>query len=107
MSTYTIYNKIFAPEALLNRHPNAPEYHDDSLEGSNTIMLFVTTLEDVTGTPAENIAYINQTEEELSNEALDLMIDGLLTGEPSSTEYQVLKSRGRYLYETRFKQEAE
>jgi len=107
MSTYTIYNKIHAPEALLAKHPHAPEYRDDSLEGSNTIRLFVTTLEETTGTPAETIVSINYTEEELSNADLDAMIDGMLVGEATDTEYQVSKSRGRYLYETRFKKEAE
>jgi len=101
MNVYTIYNKDLAPEALLNRHPNAPVYKDKTLANSLTIILFVTTLEDVTGTPAESIVMIDP---ELSNEELDLLTNGLLTGVASDTEYQISKPQGRYLYDTRFKQ---
>jgi len=100
---YTIYNKSLAPEALKSKHPYAPTYKDEDLTGSIEVLLFIETLEDVTGTPADNIILIDQTEEELSNADLDAMVNVLLTQSPSGSEIQIIKSRGRYLYDTRFK----
>ena len=102
---YTIYNKALAPEALKLKQPQAPTYRDDSLPESIDVLLFIHTLEDVTGTPAENIVVIDQTLEELPNEQFDAMIDNLLTGAQSGTEIQMIKWRGEYLYDTRFRPE--
>jgi len=103
MNVYTIYNKEFAPEALKNKQPTAPTYHDDSLPNSIDVMLFIYTLEEVTGTAADNVIPIHDTEEELSNEDLDAMVDAYLTGEQHGSELQIAKPRGTYLYNTRFK----
>ena len=105
MNVYTIYNKEFAPEALLAKQPNAPIYHDDNLADSIDVILFVSTLEEVTGVAAENVIVISYTEEELSNEALDAMVDQYLTGEQLGSELQIAKPRGTYLYNTRFKKQ--
>ena len=105
MSFYTIYNKELAPEALTAKQPNAPTYRDDNLPESIDVLLFIHTLEDVTGTPAENIITIDQSEEDLSNAELDAMVDQLLTASQSGSELQIIKERGRYLYDSRFKPE--
>ncbi len=105
MNVYTIYNKEFAPEALKNKQPTAPTYRDDNLADSIDVMLFIHTLEDVTGVEAENIIIIDETEEELSNEDFDAMIDQLLTSAQIGSEIQMVKWRGRYLYDTRFKKQ--
>ena len=105
MNVYTIYNKEFAPEALLAKHPHAPIYHDDNLADSIEVILFVSTLEQVTGTAAENVITIHATEEELSNDDLDAMVDAYLTGEQHGSELQIAKPRGKYLYNTRFKKQ--
>ena len=102
---YTIYNKELAPQELKDKQPNAPTYKDDNLPESIDVLLFIHTLEDVTGVPAKNIITIDQTEEELSNEDLDAMVDQLLTNAQFGSELQLSKPRGRYLYDTRFKPE--
>ncbi len=104
-NAYTIYNKELAPVEMLSEHPYAPTYKDDNLPNSIEIVLFIESFEDVTGTPAGNIIVIDQSEEELSNEDLDAMVDAYLTGEQLGSELQLIKPRGLYLYETRFKTE--
>ena len=104
---YTIYNKELAPQALIDKQPQAPTYRDDNLPESIDVLLFIYSLEDVTGTPAESIVVIDQTLEELPNEVFDAMIDELLSGSQTGSEIQMIKWRGKYLYDTRFKPEAE
>lgn len=115
MSVYTIYNKKLAPDELKSKQIHAPTYTDKSIADSIDVLLFVYTLEDVTGTPADNIIDVaamgfnhpySEEGEGLTAEQLDGMVDNLLTSNQLGSEIQMSKPQGRYLYDTRFKPES-
>ena len=112
---YTIYNKELAPEALVAKQPQAPTYHDTNLASSIDVLLFVYTLEDVTGVAADSIVSLadmgfnhpySEDGEGLTAVQLDATVDQYLTGVQFGSEVQVSKPQGQYLYDTRFKPEA-
>jgi len=108
MTTPSAYRVGQEPEALLNKHNKAPVY--------DGIRLFCETLEQVTNQPAEIIQDIGAMGfnhpysvggEGLKVAQLDEMVDNLIAGPETSTEYQLSMAQVNYLYNTRFKKEDE
>jgi len=104
---YTIYDKNFCPEAMINKFPHHAKYETD-----DRLYLFGETLEQITGVAAESIVNLSSmglqeddgTEEGvLTKTQLDNMVTAMLAEEPTGREVQLSKSQGRFLYETRFK----
>ena len=103
---YIVYSKQFAPEALTNKYPRAPEYADGK------ILLFGESLEQVTGTPALIVADIaisglqeNDGVEEniLTRDELTTLVIQMLSVEPTGKEVHLSQAQGSYLYSTIFK----
>jgi hypothetical protein len=102
---YYIYDTAQAPEQLLAMYPHAATY--------DTITLFVSGANNPTSVVDIASLGFNYPYDDdgtgLTAEELDAMVDGLLAPEPPPTadEVQISKAQASYLYETRFKPEAE
>ena len=112
---YTLYKmnpspspnaKEFIPESLLAKHPNHAIYGDTAL--------FCESLEEVTGTPADEIEDMAQhglkgnSDEEgqgMKESDFDDLVDEMIVRPPNGKEIKMSAAQGKYLYKGRFKPE--
>lgn len=95
------YTKDAMPQELLIEYPHCALHRCIINSVTYEVYLCCSSLKDITGKPAEHI--INLKEMDLTDEQLEEMVKGLLTGEQSNSEVHLTPGQYHSLHRNLFK----